>query len=218
MSRLTFAAIESWKRELKTSELTKLESIFEVSRDEILWKVQKIEVLRTPKDEDPFYKFKQVFLYILNQCAQKPTVGKTVLNKLLYFADFNHYEKYFESITGVEYLKLPRWPVPKIMDIILPAMESEQLIKQIEIPYYNYTQHRILPLQQADISVLDARELQELEDVINQYSDKTADWLSDRSHEDMPYKATNNIGEVISYGLAHYRTPVYSVATWKDED
>ena len=60
------------------------------------------------KEKDPFYKFKQVLLYILNKCGQKPNVGKTVLNKLLYFADFNYYEKYFESITGVEYVKLPK--------------------------------------------------------------------------------------------------------------
>ena len=45
------------------------------------------------------------------------------------------------------------------MDTIIPTMESEQLIKQIEIPYYNYTQHRIFPLQEADISVLNGLDL-----------------------------------------------------------
>ncbi len=217
ISRLTYASVESGKRELKLSEIEKLETTFEISKDALLGKSSQ-KIIKTPKEEDPFYKFKQVFLYILNQCAQKPTVGKTVLNKLLYFADFNYYEKNFESITGVEYIKLPRWPVPKIMDIIIPAMESEQLIKQIEIPYYTYIQQRIFPLQEADISVLNALELKEIDDVIAQYSDKTADRLSDRSHDDMPYKATKNIGERIDYGLVHYRSPVYSVAEWIDGD
>jgi transcriptional regulator with XRE-family HTH domain len=107
MTRITYNNIEIGKRELKFSEIEILENIFEISRDQLFGKViPKID--KTPKDEDVFYKFKQVFLYILNQCAQKPTVGKTVLNKLLYFADFNYYEKNFESITGVEYIKLPR--------------------------------------------------------------------------------------------------------------
>lgn len=212
VSRVTFSQIEQGERELKHSELIKIAGLFEMSLDDLVSQekeTQKIE--RKPKEEDPFYKFKQVFLYILNKCAQKPNIGKTALNKLLYFSDFNFYEKNFQSITGVEYIKLPRWPVPKIMDLILPQMEQEQLVKQIEIPYFGYTQQRILPLVAPDMSIFSASEIIEIDDVLRKYSDKSADRLSERSHNDMPYKATKNIGDTISYGLVGYRDPMYCV-------
>src|SRR5690606_8991037 len=58
-------------------------------------------------------KFKNVLLYILERCSGKPNVGETVLNKLLYFSDFNYYELYEEHLTGARYRKLPYGPVPQ---------------------------------------------------------------------------------------------------------
>lgn len=109
VSRVTLSQIEQGERELKQSELSKLSQLFEIGLDELIHGEKKIRK-QTNKSakKDQFYKFKQVLLYLLNTCAQKPNVGKTVLNKLLYFADFNHYEKYYEAITGVEYVKLPK--------------------------------------------------------------------------------------------------------------
>lgn len=219
ISRVTFSQIEQWERELKHSELIRIADLFEMSLDDLIREENKENKSATlSKEDDPFYKFKQVFLYILTKCAQKPNVGKTVLNKLLYFSDFNFYEKYLQSITGVEYAKLPKGPAPKIMDIILPQMEQEKSIKQIEVPYFDYTQQKILPLVAPDMSVFSAIETAEIDNVINNYSDKNADWLSSRSHNDMPYKATKNIGDTISYGLVAYRDDLYSVSERKDED
>jgi hypothetical protein len=65
-----------------------------------------LEQEEIPRDH-PLYKMMQTILYILSKCAGKPNVGKIVLNKLLYFADFNHYEKYWESITEDKYIKMP---------------------------------------------------------------------------------------------------------------
>jgi len=219
VSRVTFSQIEQWERELKQSELIVIADKFEISLDELIKpEISKTKPIVQNKEEDPFYKFKQVFLYILNKCAGKPSVGKTVLNKLLYFADFNYFEKYMTSITGVEYIKLPKWPVPQIMDLILPNMESNQLIKQIEVPYFGYIQYRILPLVEPDMGCLSASEKTEIDNVLDKYSDRSADWLSERSHNDMPYKATKNIWEIISYWLSHYRDNMYSVKERKDED
>jgi transcriptional regulator with XRE-family HTH domain len=108
ISRITFAQIEQGERDVKHSELVTIANNFEMNIKDL---ISDEHITPTPpqagKDE-PFYKFKQVFLYILNKCAQKPNVGKTVINKLLYFADFNYYEKYWKNITGVNYLKKPR--------------------------------------------------------------------------------------------------------------
>ncbi len=78
--------------------------------------------ISTP-ETDPNYKFKQTFLYILSRCGQKPNIGKTILNKLLYFADFNFYEKNGEhSITKASYIKMPFGPVPSVMDGVIFEM------------------------------------------------------------------------------------------------
>lgn len=39
-------------------------------------------------------KFKTVLSYIIYRCENKDNVGKTIICKLLYFSDFNDYEKY----------------------------------------------------------------------------------------------------------------------------
>ena len=57
-------------------------------------------------------KFKTVLLYILEQCAGRPNVGDTVLRKLLYFSDFDHYEQYEGHLTGARYKRMPFGPVP----------------------------------------------------------------------------------------------------------
>src|SRR5690606_3540341 len=81
-------------------------------------------------------KFKQIFLYILEKCAGKPNVGETVLNKLLYFSDFNYYELYEEHLSGLKYRKLPYGPVPDILDSFIEKMVSEEQISRIKTEYY----------------------------------------------------------------------------------
>ncbi|OQB42244.1 MAG: Helix-turn-helix domain protein [candidate division CPR1 bacterium ADurb.Bin160] len=104
ISRVTYANIESGKRDLKKNEIEKIAHIFELSIENLLEKpVEKTKITKN----HPLNKMIQTILYILSQCAGKPNVGKIVLNKLLYFADFNHYEKYWTSITGDLYIKMP---------------------------------------------------------------------------------------------------------------
>ena len=50
-------------------------------------------------------KFKTVLSYVINRCENKANAGKTLICKLLYFSDFNYYEKYETSITHETYIK-----------------------------------------------------------------------------------------------------------------
>ena len=50
-------------------------------------------------------KFKEVLLYILEKVGAKPNVGESVINKLLYFIDFDYYERFEENLTGATYIK-----------------------------------------------------------------------------------------------------------------
>jgi hypothetical protein len=57
-------------------------------------------------------KLKQLIHYIIHKCQDKPDFGKTVLYKLMYFSDFNHYEIYEKLITDETYIKKQYGPVP----------------------------------------------------------------------------------------------------------
>lgn len=121
MSRVTYANLEAGKRDIKKGELEKIAQVFETSVEDLLSKtIKKTKIT----NDHPLYKMMQTILYILSKCAGKPNVGKIVLNKLLYFADFNHYEKYWSSITDDIYVKMPMGPVPKSIDGVTALMEK----------------------------------------------------------------------------------------------
>ena len=62
-------------------------------------------------------KFKQVFLYLLEQVGSKQNIGETVIYKLLYFIDFNFFERYEEQCIGATYQKNHYGPTPWIKSL-----------------------------------------------------------------------------------------------------
>ena len=91
-------------------------------------------------------KFKTVLSYIINRCENKKNVGKTVICKLLYFSDFNYYEKYETSITNETYIKSKRGIRPlHFRQVSQYLIDNNKLFFRKE-PYYNRTIHKYYPL------------------------------------------------------------------------
>ena len=162
-------------------------------------------------------KFKNVLLYILENCAGKPNVGETLLYKLLYFSDFNYYELYEEHLSGATYRKLPFGPVPKNLDTIIKTMIDEGELQRIKTEYHSYPQTRYLPLRKADLTKLKASEKEVIDKVIDQFSDWSAKAISDYSHKDIPWMASKD-GKEINYELVFYREAPFSVRNYQEED
>ena len=217
ISRITYRQIEQWERELKHTELLKLSKAFEIDIDNFFKSESKRVRTWLNKNNYKNYKFKETLLYILNKCAQKPNVGKTVINKLLYFADFNYYEKNISTITNIDYIKLPKGPVPENMDEILQEMEKYWDIKIVDINYHNYKQIKLIPTREPDLSVFSSKEIEEINNTIQKYSDRNAEKLSEWSHWDMPYKATEKVWDRILPQLATYRDMNYSVKKYDND-
>jgi len=108
ISRVAVSQIENGKRRICTEELIALSRVFNVSTDILLDLEKDIEVIfekretkkpgekqeiRISVPQKNIEKFKEVLLYILGEVGSKPNIGQTVLYKLLYFIDFNYYEK-----------------------------------------------------------------------------------------------------------------------------
>ena len=161
-------------------------------------------------------KFKNVLLYVLEHCAGKPNVGETVLNKLLYFSDFNYYELYEEQLTGASYRKLPFGPVPQKLDAIINQMIDNGQLQRVKTEYFGLQQTRYLPLQKANLTQLKASEKEVIDRVIEQMSDWSASAISAYSHKDMPWQASKE-GDEIDYELAFYREAPFSVRNYGNE-
>jgi len=162
-------------------------------------------------------KFKNILLYVLENCAGKPNVGETLLYKLLYFSDFNYYELHEEHLSGATYRKLPFGPVPKNLDTIIKRMIDKGELIRIKTEYHNYPQTRYIPLRKADLTELKASEKDVIDKVIDQFSDWSARAISDYSHKDIPWLASKD-GKEINYDLVFYREAPFSVRNYEEEN
>jgi transcriptional regulator with XRE-family HTH domain len=222
--RPSLSGIESGKREVNSSELIKFAEIFDVSVDELLTPEKIIEEIREVKAEyqpspAPSFnknKFKQVLLYILERCGAKPNVGETVLYKLLYFIDFNYYEIFEEPLMGESYRRIKYGPAPSHFNMVVDEMIKDGEIKKVATDYFGRRQKKYLPLIFADLSIISAREKQVIDIVLDGLSSKDAATLTNYSHEDMPWKMTQE-KEIIDYESVFYRTPAYSVRSYSGD-
>jgi len=232
ISRSSLAQIELGNRSIDVFEFRKMAMTLGFSLDRFLssgysdhneWTEQPEPVeednnIRISVPELKVNKFKNVLLYLLECCAAKPNVGETVLNKLLYFCDFNYYEIYEEHLTTARYKKMPYGPVPQLIEGIINQMIADKQLQRIKTEYHGFTQTRYLPLVKSDLTQLSAAEKTVIDDVVRQMSDWNANQISEYSHKDLPWQATDD-SDYIDYELAFYRRPPYSVRIYpEDED
>jgi len=232
ISRVAVSQIENGDRKISAEEIAKLSKVFNMPTDILLDLDKDVEVvLEKTMEEKPkektgirisvpqknLEKFKEVLLYVLSKVGSKPNVGESVLYKLLYFVDFNYYEKYEEQLIGATYIKNHYGPTPTEFIKIVEDMEGKDL-KKVQDSYFQYPQTKYLPLRKPDLSKINAQEQKVIDDVINSsLSDMNATQISEYSHNDVPWQTTEE-GAVIDYESVFYRTPPYSVRDYSDED
>lgn len=224
VSRMTLASIESWERKLKESELEILSEIYEKSFNFFVEEKEQKDKIKELDKDDENYIFKKVFLYILNKVGEKLNVWKIVVYKLLYFSEFNHYEKFWKSLLNIEFKKWPMWPVPDPdqVKIIFDEMRDDNQIEEVKTLFKWYEQHRFISkIKDVDfynlIKDLKPEQIQIIDDVIEKLSNMTASQISEYSHWDTPYRSAKNTGDILRKWTVFYRTPEYSVTWWENE-
>lgn len=198
ISRITLMKIEKGERPLNIFEKQKLSELLRefdteyMVNDSISINDNKNKKtnnnIRINIPQENKEKFKNVLLYILNKVGAKPNVGKTVIYKLLYFIDFNHYEKYEKQIMGLTYIKAPKGPMPIKFEDMIKEMEKEQELTEINSKYFGKDQKKYMPLISIEKSQdnLSGSEIQTIDAVLNKYSDLSATEISELSHRDTP--------------------------------
>ena len=73
-----------------------------------------------------------------------------------------------------------------------------------------------LALKRADLTQLNGREIEHIDDVLARLADKSATEISEYSHHDVPWLTKEN-GEVLSYESVFYRDEKYSVRAYADD-
>ena len=226
LSRSAISQIELGNRSVKVEELEGLAGALDVSVEELMGKKEGPEVVLPPKQEEKektsesfqrisipqknLEKFEEVLLYILNKVGSKSNVGKTVLYKLLYFIDFDFYEKYEKQLIGATYMKLDHGPAPREFIKVLQRLEEEGKVVVVTSEYFDYEQTKYLPTREPELDHLSGQELEMIDEVINRLSDMNARQLSEYSHKDVPWMTAEE-GENIDYNAVFYRTAEYSV-------
>lgn len=224
LSRVAVGQIEAGRRRVTADELLRISDAFRVPADYVIDPSKRPQValemgsapaapkgrLRVSVPQKNVKKFKETLLYLLTRVGGKPTVGETVLYKLLYFIDFDHYERYEEQLIGATYIKREYGPAPLEFQEIVKAMVSENELHACEADYYGRRQKRYLALREPDLSVLDGREIQTIDEVVSRLSDMSASKITEYSHKDLPWLVAGE-GEVLDYESVFYRTPEYSV-------
>ena len=78
-----------------------------------------------PKPKIAKDKYFNAILYFLNKQIKYPT--KTKLFKLLYYLDFDYFERYDKAVTNDKYKKMQFGPVPITADSILSMMQKAKV-------------------------------------------------------------------------------------------
>lgn len=231
VSRASYIEIEKGAKELTISQANKIAEIFDISLEELLSgkKMNTIKVslkndsekkekqeIRIDVPQKNLKKFKEVLLYILEKVGSKSNVGMTVLYKLLYFVDFDYYEKFEEQLIGATYIKNHFGPTPVEFKKIVESMEKRGELETVKSSHFQHEQTKYLPHRESDISVLSANEIKHIDEVLSRLSDKSATELIEYSHKDVPWIGTTD-GKIISYESVFYRTKDTSVRDYEPD-
>lgn len=227
VSRPTISQMENGERKISAEELDCLAKIFNISVDSLLKRHEEPEVvlqkatrdrrlqpgIRINVPQKSVEKLKEVLLYILNKVGSKPSVGETVIYKLLYFIDFDFYEKYEEQLVGATYIKNNYGPTPLEFQKLVEQMTDRELVR-VRSTYFSFPQTKYLPLRKPDLTKLRANEIEVIDSVLNRLSDMNASQISEYSHDDVPWLTAED-GGIIEYESAFYRVAPYSVREYE---
>lgn len=228
LSRPTYAQIEKGERSPTIEELQCLARLYEMSLKDLLEGKRpgeaqiKIDYSKAKSDiritipKSSLEKAKQVLLYILDKVGAKPNVGETVLYKLLYFMDFDYYEKHQRPLLGLNYIKNHHGPTPVEFKTLVDSMELEQSLISVKSKYFQYDQRKYLPTVSPNLSMLSAEEKEHIDETLGRLSGKNATELSALSHMDLPWQVAEK-GKKLEYEDVFRRSNDTSVHPIDDE-
>ena len=156
-------------------------------------------------------EYEQVIIYLCSKLGGEVR-GKKKLAKLLYYSDFDFFEKFQKSITGDIYNAYPKGPLPAMLGEITSTMVKKELLKIDSAQEWGkeYAPTEIYRCSvKPDLSVFNKDELRMLDRVVRRYGSLNGEQLAELSHAEAPYTATEPYKE-IPYEFTYYRGTDFS--------
>jgi len=232
VSRPTYLQIENGQKDLTIGEARKLAEIFGMSLEDFLEGEEpqialpnlpskkknqaESDDMRISIPQENMEKFREILLYILQKIGAKPNVGETVIYKILYFIDFDFYEKFEEQLMGLKYMKNHHGPSPIGFTQMVAKMEKDKDLMRVKSKYFQYEQKKYMPLREPDLSKIDAKELRHIDAELARLSNMNATQIREFSHDDIPWKV-HKMGESLDYEYVFYREQPYSVRSYDND-
>lgn len=137
-------------------------------------------------------------------CRELQDVSRTIINKLLFYADFLNYRTATVSLTGTAYRRVQYGPVPTHYDELLEWMVNRDLLDCEEVSYpEGYIGYHYRPGSEANLLSVDfyEHERRVLNRVAEEFRGSTAKAISERSHKEAAWQDTED-KQLISYEKA----------------
>lgn len=132
-------------------------------------------------------KFKALVHYICWKTQDDPSrLGATKLNKVLWYAETQHFLRTGQPLTGDRYIKRQYGPAPISILPIVRELEEEGQIFVRDVPYFQYGKKEYISLKEPDIDTLfSASDIGNIDRIIDAVCDShTAKTISNRTHNE----------------------------------
>ena len=151
-------------------------------------------------------KFMAMVHYIADAVPSR-MLGKTRLNKILWYSDREMYLKSGHTISGETYLKFPKGPLSKHFLAVIDDLKDSGKLVVRRTRVYDYEQFEYISLVEPDISLFSTEEMDIIGRQIAWISSLTAEEVSLRSH-----------GRAWETTMENDEIPMFSVLTEKIRD
>lgn len=230
ISRPSLVQIENGNRSIDVFEMKRIASSLGFSIDELLsadklemhepdiiYKVKsKTKRKRNPSEKFNFEKFKNTFIYLLENTSGNPDLNEQILFSLMYLIEFNYYETYESQLSTIQFIKRLNIPQPeKIQQLISTLINEECIIRINTKTSLQKNISRLIPLQKSNLEILKASEKQIIDNIITIYASWSESKLASYIQKDIPCISTKE-GEIINFELAFYREAPYSVRSYNE--
>lgn len=140
-------------------------------------------------------KYTNAVLYFLTYCNNS-YLGKTKLNKLLYYLDFVSYRDRRQSVSGEKYFHLDHGPVPDNIEDLLVELKKKRKIKVEITPYKELYKTRFEAVEQPDTSKFDSYEVELLAKICKTFELWSTDKIVSQTHLESPWLYSKPYDEV----------------------
>ena len=183
--------------------------IDELIRDEIKpnFLVSLEEYITSNKKIDEYSGFanfdlEKMINMIIYIAERNKGIFTTKLNKLLWYSDFLHFNKYSKSMSGSDYVHLQLGPVPNNYRWIITAAIDEGLLKSEEVAFPSgHVGEQYKAAAPTDPSFFNVGEKEIRDFVIEYFKDYNCEDIKQYSHKERAYQETED-QQKISYKYA----------------